>query len=161
MPLVRLVIAKARAHGWDRNCIYQFVWKLFSSASTTKATQEDLLQELSNAARSNRRRDIRLTRAMYVVSTSERLQAVPMTTLQLAKGDLAAMGDGKVHVDEFVPRRLKSFNNDGNHSEVLYSAIQKIKSGQSLEDMPMGIGLAAALPIFIHTFVNPSCFLLR
>ena len=128
LPAVRWVIAVCRAHNFSRASIYQFVWKLFSSASATKASQEDVLQGLSHSARANRRKDIRLTRAMHVVCTSKRLEALPVAPLKLAKGELASHGGDKVTLDEFQPRRLKTFNTDGNRSEIVYSAINIIKS---------------------------------
>ena len=135
LPLVRLVIAKCRAHDWSRPCIYQFVWRLFSGPSNTKFSQEDVLQELSNSGRANRKKDIRMTRAMYVCSTSKRLAALPTKVLTLQPGDLARhCSPNKVKADEFTPRRLKSFNTDSGRSSVVYSAIQKIKSGQATQD---------------------------
>ena len=135
LPLVRLVIAKCRAHDWSRPYIYQFIWRLFSGPSTTKSSQEDILQELTNSGRANRKKDIRMTRAMYVCSTSKRLKGLPTSVLTLQPGDLARhSSQKKVKADEFTPRRLKSFNNDSGRSSVVYSAIEKIKSGQVTQD---------------------------
>ena len=135
LPLVRLVIAKCRAHRWQRNAIYQFVWRLFSGPSATKCGQEDILQDLTNAARSNRRRDIQLPRAMYIAATSERLKNLPVAPFTLAPGDLCRSGTvSTVTADDFAPRRMKTFENDVDRSEVLYSAIQKIKTSQGTQD---------------------------
>lgn len=133
LPLVRLVIAKCRAHGWQRNAIYQFVWRLFSGPSATKSGQEDILQDLSNATRANRRKDVRLSRAMYLAATSERLSNLPVTPLTLNPGDICKLGSlvGGVTADDFAPRRMKTFENESDRSEVLYSAIQKVKASQA------------------------------
>ena len=131
LPLVRLVIAKCRAHQWQRNSIYQFVWRLFSGPSATKSSQEDILQDLSNATRANRRKDVHMSRAMYMASTSERFIHLPVTPLTLKPGDLNQLGSvTNVTADDFVPRRMKTFENDTDRSAVLYSAIHKVKNSQ-------------------------------
>ncbi len=107
---------------------------MFSGPGTTKATQEDILQELSNSGRASRKKDIRMTRAMYVSATSKRLKSMPVSALNIKPGDLALHANrDKVKTDEFTPRRLKTFNTDSGRSCVVYSAIQKLKSGQATQ----------------------------
>ncbi len=129
LPLVRLVIAKCRAHGWTRNSIFQFVWRLFSGNSNTKASQEDIFQELTNTARASRKKDIRMTKTMYVCATSKRLDNLPCLPLKLKPGDIQRLGNANVKVDEFTPRRLKTFNTDSGRSHLISSAIGQLKSG--------------------------------
>ena len=89
------------------------MWKLFSGISTTKATQEDILMELSNLTRQNRRKDLALTRVMFTAATSERLQAIPcdLLTLDPSRQDIdqfssLANESEKVTLSDFLPRKV-------------------------------------------------------
>lgn len=71
---------------------------------------------------------------MYASATSKRLKSMPVSALNLKPGDLALHANqAKVKADEFTPRRLKSFNTDSGRSSVVYSAIEKLKSGQATQ----------------------------
>ena len=96
------------------------MWKLFSGISTTKATQEDILQELSNLVRHNRRKDLALTRVMFTAATSERLQAIPCDFLALdpSRHDVdqfssLANESEKVTLNDFLPRKVRDIDGSG------------------------------------------------
>ena len=106
--------------------------RLFSGISTTKATQEDILMELSNLARQNRRKDLAMTRVMFTAATSERLQAIPCEFLQLdpSRSDIdqfssLACDSEKVTVDDFLPRKVR--DHDGSTATCVSKAIEFIR----------------------------------
>lgn len=111
--MVRLLIAKCKALEWGRREIarelFPFVWRLFSGLSTTKTTQEDIFQELTNLDRSNRRKDVALPRAAFHAAISKRLRAVPCSVLKCERGDILVFGgEHKINVDNFVPRKYNA-----------------------------------------------------
>ena len=125
LPLVRLLWSKARRSGWVRDDIYLFVYKLFSGLSQTKTSQEDILQELSNLARANRRKDISLPRAFFKISTSERLSGLPCQTLRLDQGDIQSFGKlARPMGDDFTPKPSKRRQVD----KLVETAASRLKS---------------------------------
>ena len=127
---MRLVWAKLRASGWKRSAVYQYVWKLFVGISHTKTSQEDILQELTHAQRQNRRRDIHMPRVAYAISTSRRLQSLPLPALELATNDIRLHGKkAKPIGDDFVPKSLKSTQATETDS-VSAEAVRGIRAGK-------------------------------
>ena len=81
-----------------------------------------------------------MTRAMFVASTSKRLNSVPVHVLRMQEGDFSWHGSSaKVNIDDFIPRKLKSENSDATptcpQSEVLQSAIDNLKTTGSAQDL--------------------------
>ena len=106
------MIAKCKALEWGTEILkelWPFVWRLFSGLSTTKTSQEDILQELTNLERANRRKDIALPRAAFHAAVSKRLRAVPCNVLKCEPGDILVFGgEHKINVDNFVPRKYNA-----------------------------------------------------
>ena len=108
------------------------MWRLFTGVSTTKATQEDILMELNNLVRSNRRKDLALTRVMFAAATSERLSAVPCDVLELdpSRQDIdqftaLASDSEKVTLDSFLPRKVH--DHESETATVTSNAIKFIR----------------------------------
>lgn len=147
------MLAKCKAVGWDRDAIVSFLWpimwRLFSGVSTTKASQEDILQELTNPARQNRRKDISLPRTMFCAATSKRLSAVPCKVLTCGKGDLMAYGKQfKVVVDDFLPRKY-SRPAEGSQSQVVAKAISYLRENPTSTDQDISLNI---MRIYFSTF---------
>ncbi|CAE7273848.1 unnamed protein product, partial [Symbiodinium necroappetens] len=130
LPLIRLMLAKLRAHSWQRGSLWQFTWKLFGHGLIhSKSTQEDVLQELQNLARSNRNPEMRQQRVFYTQATSKRLQATgDVELLKLQKGDLQR--HGRAHeVTNDCFRSRKTLLPDAPETEFVKQSIEKLKSG--------------------------------
>jgi len=100
---------------------------MFNGISNTKTSQEDILQEVTNPTRANRRKDMSMTRAFFTMATSERLDSLPTRVLKLQKGDLALLGkQHNVIVDNFNPRPAKALKKE---SLVFKIAATALKTG--------------------------------
>ena len=159
LPLIQLVLAKCNAVGWDTDTIVTFlwplVWRLFSGISTTKTTQEDILQELTNLRRQNRRKDISLTRTMFCAATSKRLSALPCAMLKCQKGDLLAHGKRfKVVVDDFLPRKYNQPADEG--SQVVAKAISYLRENPTDQDISLNIKRTCFLNFQLIIYLDGS-----
>lgn len=136
---MRLLIAKCRVANWSQTSIWAYVWRLFSGISTTKATQEDILQELSNLTRQNRRKDISLTRVMFTAATSDRLSAIPCNSLELdpSRQDIdqyssLASDSDKVTMNDFLPRKVQSHDDGSGTAKCTAQAVKFIREAALL-----------------------------
>ena len=124
--IVRLMWAAARARGWRRDSIYKFVWKLHSGLLDTKATEEDLLQEITNLARQNRKKDTDPFRSFFRIATSKRLDSLSVSKLDLPEGDVTALGrGGSITAEVFQPRR--QHQDELCHSKAVEDAIKALQ----------------------------------
>lgn len=148
LKAIRLLIAKCRASGWQKESIWAFTWRLFSGPSTTKTSQEDILQELTNAARANRRKDINLPRAMFVAAESKRLDGLPCARLRLGRGDLAAYGSAhQVTVQDFKPRKERA--ESSIPSTAVDQAIQHLKDSTQRSQPDQDAWQLIGMPVYL------------